>query len=167
MKRAASRLAEWPESTFVLQQAGAAVISIEDVRGDERSSKIWPPRARAGGHRRRQRRAPVLERRPAPLPPARMEEVDPTGAGDIFAAAFFIRLQATRDPWEAARFATNLASYSVMRPGWKAFPTEEEVQSLYDRKISSSNYNKERGAMARIYTRSSIKKVALEKPHGH
>ena len=37
-----------------------------------------------------------------------MEEIDATGAGDIFAAAYFIRLLATRDPWEAARF-------------WKAF----------------------------------------------
>jgi sugar/nucleoside kinase (ribokinase family) len=58
-----------------------------------------------------------------------MEEVDPTGAGDIFAAAFFFRLHATRDPWEAARFATNLAALSVARVGLEGIPTAEEVQS--------------------------------------
>jgi sugar/nucleoside kinase (ribokinase family) len=58
-----------------------------------------------------------------------MREVDATGAGDIFAAAFFIRLYATRDPWEAARFATRLASFSVIRPGLEGIPTQEEIQT--------------------------------------
>ena len=40
--------------------------------------------------------------------PVEVQEVDPTGAGDVFAAAFFTRLYTTRDPWEAARFATQL-----------------------------------------------------------
>ena len=46
-----------------------------------------------------------------------VQEVDDIGAGDVFAAAFFIRLHTTRDPWEAARFATLLAARSVTRPG--------------------------------------------------
>ncbi|MBE0695387.1 MAG: ribokinase, partial [Anaerolineaceae bacterium] len=61
--------------------------------------------------------------------PQQMMEADPTGAGDIFATAFFYRLSTTRDPWEAARFATNLASFSVMRFGLEGVPTAEEVQS--------------------------------------
>lgn len=59
----------------------------------------------------------------------KIAEVDATGAGDIFAAAFFIRLYATRDPWEAARFATLLASHSVARAGLDGIPTEQEIQS--------------------------------------
>jgi len=58
-----------------------------------------------------------------------MEEVDPVGAGDIFAAAFFSRLQQTRDPWEAARFGTQLASVSVSRRGIEGIPTEDEVKA--------------------------------------
>jgi sugar/nucleoside kinase (ribokinase family) len=54
--------------------------------------------------------------------------VDPTGAGDIFAAAFFTRLLKTRDPWEAARFATLLASYSVSRVGLQGIPTVKEIE---------------------------------------
>ena len=55
-------------------------------------------------------------------------EVDATGAGDIFATALFVRLYTTRDPWEAARFATRLASYSVMRRGLDAVPTKQEIE---------------------------------------
>ncbi|HUM28048.1 MAG TPA: carbohydrate kinase family protein, partial [Anaerolineales bacterium] len=60
--------------------------------------------------------------------PSVMHEVDATGAGDIFAAAFFIRLYATRDPWEAARFATQLAARSVTRVGLNGIPTKDEIE---------------------------------------
>ena len=58
-----------------------------------------------------------------------MIEVDPVGAGDIFAAAFFSRLYTTRDPWEAGRFATHLAAFSVTRRGLEGIPTPDEVQT--------------------------------------
>ncbi len=54
--------------------------------------------------------------------------MDATGAGDIFAAAFFERLYQTKDAWEAARFATNLAAYSVTRNGLHGIPTHEEIE---------------------------------------
>jgi sugar/nucleoside kinase (ribokinase family) len=54
--------------------------------------------------------------------------VDPTGAGDIFAAAFFTRLLSTRDPWEATRFATLVASCSVTRVGLGGIPTPSEIE---------------------------------------
>jgi sugar/nucleoside kinase (ribokinase family) len=121
---------EWPESSFVLQQAGAAVLSIEDVRGDESiiedmASSIRVLAVTEGPNGARLYWNGDLKR----FRPTRREEVDPTGAGDIFAAAFFTRLSTTRDPWEAARFATNLASYSVLRIGLDGVPTEEEVQA--------------------------------------
>jgi sugar/nucleoside kinase (ribokinase family) len=58
-----------------------------------------------------------------------LDEIDATGAGDIFAAAFFTRLHVTRDPWESARFATRLASLSVTRRGLAGVPTAEEIQA--------------------------------------
>ena len=54
--------------------------------------------------------------------------MDATGAGDIFATAFFIRLQETRDPWEAARFATQLSARSVTRAGLDGIPTRLEIE---------------------------------------
>ena len=61
--------------------------------------------------------------------PPKIKYVDETGAGDVFAAAFFIRLYTTRDPWEAARFATHLASYSVTRSGLLGIPTADEIEA--------------------------------------
>ena len=60
-----------------------------------------------------------------PAPPA--QEVDPTGAGDIFAAAFFLWMERHRDPWGAARFANCIASHSVTRVGVSGTPTLEEA----------------------------------------
>jgi sugar/nucleoside kinase (ribokinase family) len=48
------------------------------------------------------------------FPAPALQEVNPTGAGDIFAAAYFIRLHQTKgNPWEAARFANQIAAWSV------------------------------------------------------
>jgi sugar/nucleoside kinase (ribokinase family) len=120
---------EWPEAPFLLSQAGAVVISVEDVEGDESRIEEMASHCRvlavteaAEGARlywhgdvRRFRRAAI-------------KEIDPTGAGDIFAAAFFTRLHSTRDPWEAARFATNLSSFSVTRTGLDSIPTAAEIE---------------------------------------
>jgi len=120
---------EWPEATFTLEQSGAAVLSIEDVQNDESRIEEMAAAARilvvtegAAGARvywngdvRRFR-------------PPQVEEIDPVGAGDIFAAAFFIRLYLTRDPWESARFANQVAATSVTRNGLEGIPTPEEIQ---------------------------------------
>ncbi len=120
---------EWTNSESALSQAGAVVISREDVNGDDELIEHMAGQTRilvvtegaAGavlywhGDRRRFR-APTVR------------EVDATGAGDIFAAAFFIRLLNTRDPWEATRFATLLASHSVERVGLDGIPTSLEIE---------------------------------------
>ncbi len=123
-------LCEWPEANFMLSHASAAVLSIEDLANDETRVDEMVPSSRVlvitegaagarlfwNGDLRRFR------------PPA-VTEVDPVGAGDIFAAAFFYRLSSTRDPWEAARFATLIAANSVTRPGLQGVPTPDEVRA--------------------------------------
>jgi sugar/nucleoside kinase (ribokinase family) len=120
----------WSHSEEAISQAGAVVFSVEDVARDE---EIIEPMAHAArvlavtegaagvrlfwyGDSRRFR------------PPA-VTEVDPTGAGDVFAAALFVRLLNTRDPWEAARFANRMAAISVTRPGMAGVPTMDEVKN--------------------------------------
>lgn len=120
----------WPEDLHSMNKANAAVISLEDVAGDEDQIEslatacriLAVTEGRAGSRlywNGDLRRFPALH----------VEEIDPTGAGDIFAAAFFWRLSKTRDPWVAARFATHLASYSVTRPGLAGIPTQKEIHS--------------------------------------
>lgn len=124
------RRTDWESAEQALAQAGAVVVSIEDVDADEERVEFMAAHTRvlavtegAAGSRlywhgdQRRFRAPE------------MYETDATGAGDIFAAAFFIRLLTTQDPWEAARFATQLSARSVTRKGLEGIPTTEEVQA--------------------------------------
>jgi len=119
----------WENSEQALGQAGAVVMSVEDVNRDLEQVEAMAHQTRilcltegeAGavlywnGDRRRFR-------------PVKVQEVDATGAGDIFAAAFFMRYYNTRDPWEATRFATNLAARSVTRVGLNGIPTAQEIE---------------------------------------
>ncbi len=121
---------KWQQMEPSLKQVGAAVISIEDIDGDEElieeiylSSRVLAVTEGAEGVRLYWNGD--LRRFSAPT----VTEVDATGAGDIFAAAFFIRLYQTRDPWEAARFGVCLASRSVTRAGLNSIPTKDEIQS--------------------------------------
>ncbi len=62
------------------------------------------------------------------IPVKEEQEVDPTGAGDIFAAAFFIRYKETSDPVLASQFANACASLSVRTRGLDGIPRLPEVQ---------------------------------------
>ena len=50
------------------------------------------------------------------------EEKDPTGAGDVFAAAFLIKYYQTDDPIESSRFANCIASFAVEGKGTAGIP---------------------------------------------
>jgi sugar/nucleoside kinase (ribokinase family) len=120
---------EWLKADFAMARAGAVIISREDVDGDEELIEHMSHQTRVlvvtesaagavlywNGDRRRFRAPPI-------------NEVDPTGAGDVFAAAFFTRLFTTRDPWEATRFATLIAACSVARVGLEGIPTAREIE---------------------------------------
>lgn len=119
----------WENSEQVLGQVGGVVLSIEDINRDLETVEWMAHHARLlclteGAHGavlhwhgdRRRFRAPTVT------------EVDATGAGDVFAAGFFARLHQTRDPWEAARFATSLAAHSVTRTGLQGIPTRAEIE---------------------------------------
>jgi sugar/nucleoside kinase (ribokinase family) len=119
---------EWPESAFVLENSDAAVISLEDVDGDEtrieemqRSIRVLAVTEGAEGVR------VFWNGDVRHFSPPKVKEIDSTGAGDIFAACFFARYHATRDPWEAGRFAVRLAAYSVTRRGTDSIPTTKEI----------------------------------------
>lgn len=120
---------EWKEAESALVRANAVVLSREDVNGDDvliehmaGQTKVLVVTEGAAGAvlywngDRRRFRAPSVR------------EVDATGAGDIFATAFFVRLLNTRDPWEATRFATLIASHSVERAGLDGIPTRLEIE---------------------------------------
>jgi sugar/nucleoside kinase (ribokinase family) len=125
------RSGDWCRAMKVLPHVNAAILSLEDVDGDEdviaRFAELAPLlvvtlgaagcRVYTGG-------------KMVHVPVARISEVDPTGAGDIFAAAFLVRLRQSGDPVTAARFANRVAALSVSRIGWSGTPTKEEIDYL-------------------------------------
>jgi hypothetical protein len=129
----------WPEADAVLPHASATVLSLVDIDGDWAVAEQWARHARVlvitqgeegctvfvRGQGARQFRAP------------RVQEVDPTGAGDVFAAAYFIHYYETEDPWASAKFANHVAAISVTRSGLASVPSRDEVGYCRTRAASS------------------------------
>jgi hypothetical protein len=122
--------APWPDAEPALRAASAVVISREDVQGDEEVIRLWAGWARvlvvtagpegatvyAGGEARH-------------FAAPRAAEIDPTGAGDIFAAVYFALLRAEGDSFAAAGPAVALASSSVEYAGLAGIPSPEAVRA--------------------------------------
>ena len=118
----------WETADAHLPNVDAVVLSEEDVGGDDLLIKRWASLARvlvvtrgaagctvyAEGKAEHMQGFPTLE-------------VDTTGAGDVFAAAFFVQLQEGGSVREAARLANCLAAVSVTRTGLASAPTAKEI----------------------------------------
>ncbi|MBN2394204.1 MAG: ribokinase [Anaerolineae bacterium] len=118
----------WAEAEYLLPLASAVVLSIEDI-GDN-----WD----LATHFARQTRLLVvtcgwnggtifIDGQPTTFSAVPVTQVDPTGAGDIFATAFFIAMASSAQPLAAARFAACLAAHSVTRIGLASAPHPDEV----------------------------------------
>jgi sugar/nucleoside kinase (ribokinase family) len=120
----------WQPSEMMIKRADAVIISDEDVQKDESVILNYAQLFRLlvvteGFNGARVYWHGDVRHFSAP----KMNVLDPTGAGDIFAAVFLIRLKASGDPWQAAETAVRLASLSVTRKGLDSAPRIEEVKS--------------------------------------
>jgi sugar/nucleoside kinase (ribokinase family) len=108
------RARDWPESEKVLPYSAAVILSMEDIPGRvtldqiRQLSPLVVLTQESGG-------CTVFYRDESHhIPAPTVKEVNPTGAGDIFATAFLFRLYQTKgNHWEAAAFANRLAACSV------------------------------------------------------
>jgi hypothetical protein len=121
--------AEWRDSERILDAAHVVVLSLEDLGGDRPRLEALARKARLlvltlgeqgalvyqGGRRQRVRAYAV-------------EEIDPTGAGDVFATGFLIRYAETGDAIESARFANCVASFVVEGIGPANLPNRDQVE---------------------------------------
>ena len=117
------------EAKHYLQYADAVVLSIEDLQFDEGiiADLVYGIRVLViteGSYGSRIYWNGDVRTFRAP----EKEEVDATGAGDIFATAFFIRMSQTQDPWTSGRFATYIAANSVTRKAMDSPPSDAEIQ---------------------------------------
>lgn len=105
------------------------VVSEEDVAGDEGAVEAYREGVRIVVLTRGARGATVYAGKGVLHVPAYpSDEVDPTGAGDIFAAAFAIRYHEEKDLLGAALFAAAAASFVVEGPGGSAIPSRAQVE---------------------------------------
>lgn len=123
----------WRDMARILPHLDALILSIEDIDGDlghvdsflEYVSLVVLTAYRDGSTVYRRKSDSVVE--VVPIPPRPAREVDPTGAGDIFATAFLLRLDETGDPIDAARYANITASFGVEGQGVNGVPGHETV----------------------------------------
>lgn len=121
---------KWESAAEVLSVADVLIYSDEDVAHAPELIDVYAGLARIMIVTRSARGADLYyqgQRRhfPAFVPSA---EVDPTGAGDVFAAAYLLKLRETDDPEFATHFANCVASFCVERPGILGIPTREQVE---------------------------------------
>ena len=124
-------VAPWEALKPGMGRARAVVLSLEDVGNDETAIKGIAEACPVlvvtdGAHGARL----YVEGRMRMVPAPAVAVSDPTGAGDIFAAAFFTAHAESGDPLQAARFATAIATRSVTRRGLASVPTRQEIQAV-------------------------------------
>ena len=123
----------WLAAAEILPLAAAVVVSLEDLP-DEETFNLYQGLCKLLVVTRGDNGCTVYyddEIRHIPTPQA--NEVDPTGAGDTFATAYFVRLyQTDGNPWEAARFANEIAALSVEYSGVSAKVTAVQEQLKKD-----------------------------------
>ena len=118
----------WTSAERVLSRANVLVYSEEDVGGDESVIEAFGRLARLMVVTRGPSGADVFQNgQVTHFPAFEGQEVDPTGAGDVFAAAFLVRLRETGDPFQAATFANATSSFAIEGPGISTLPTREQV----------------------------------------
>jgi len=120
---------EWQDAGRVLSVADVVVLSLGDLGGDRRLLESYVDLARLLVLTMGEKGAIVYRRnQQQPVPAYLVDEVDPTGAGDVFAAAYFVRLHETGDAIEAARFANCAASFVVEGVGTANVASRERIE---------------------------------------
>jgi len=124
----------WLNADKVLPQVHVAVMSIEDVRGDEDAVQHFADMTPCMVVTRGAKGCTIFTGgQEYTVPTGFANEVDPTGAGDIFAASFVVHYYSNRDPLKAARFANYIAGESIKRIGLEGIPSEEIIKQAYKR----------------------------------
>ena len=122
---------DWPEARHATGQADIVVLSEEDLDCDParieelaQATRMLVVTRGADGARL------FLEGRQHDFTAPSVIEKDATGAGDIFATAFFVRYFDTQDPLDAVNYANQVAADSVTRSGLASAPSREDLYNI-------------------------------------
>jgi 1D-myo-inositol 3-kinase len=125
--------APWEPTAAVLRRIDVLVISELDVPDPDQLVQDWGRFVGIIAVTRAERGATIYQSgESCDFPARRTQQVDPTGAGDVFAAAFLIRFSETGDTCQAAAFANVVASFSVEQPGLQGIPLRPQVEAYLE-----------------------------------
>lgn len=129
------RAVEWADAARVLRKAAVVVISEDDV-ADKSVIAEWASKARMLVVTLGERGCDVYRQGGSePFHSSAFKsatEVDPTGAGDVFAAAFLWHLHKSGGDWKtAADWANCVASFVVEKRGVTGVPKLEDVEKRW------------------------------------
>ncbi len=123
-------LGAWVNAEKILPQLKVAVISIEDVEGQWSIVEKWAAQTPVLIVTQGDKGCSIFHHgQRQSIPPRPAQSIDPTGAGDVFAAAFFIRFYETNNLWQSARFANVTASMAIERYGPEGVPDRNEIEA--------------------------------------
>ena len=119
----------WPDPAADLFGVHVLFLSVHDVDGDVRRARDMLELVPIVALTRGWEGMELLTRDAVhSVPTLPRPEVDPTGAGDVFAAGFMVRYQETGDPLDAAAFASCAASCVVEGVGTTTLGDRAEVE---------------------------------------
>ena len=126
----AIRPRSWDDADEIVPLVSAVVLSEDDVAGDLGAPRRWARNGRVYVTLA-ERGVLVLDRGSETIIPGYPVErvVDPTGAGDAFAAGLAIALADGRAPGECARFANAVASFAVEGVGMESLADRARVDA--------------------------------------
>ncbi|HET7874602.1 MAG TPA: PfkB family carbohydrate kinase, partial [Methylomirabilota bacterium] len=119
----------WEDADLVLPHAQCLVVSAEDIAGIEKEALDWFQEVPLAAVTRGAEGALLFvngER--YHVDPDAAREVDPTGAGDVFATVLLIEYQRDGNPWEAAAAAACAAAARVEVQGPDGIPDRAALE---------------------------------------
>ena len=123
-------LGDWYGSDELLPKLHCSVISIEDIEGNWEIAEKWAAQTVTLIVTQGAEGCTIFHNGTRQtVPPRPAHPIDPTGAGDVFAAAFFVRFQETGNLWQAGRFANVAASMAIERMGPQGAPLRHEIET--------------------------------------
>lgn len=122
----------WAKAEVVLARADAVILSEQDVL-DATLIDRYAEQARLLVVTRGERGASVYRAGQVTDIAAfqSRRQVDPTGAGDVFAAAYLIHLRRTGDPFASAEFANCVASFAVEKRHYGGVPALADIEERW------------------------------------
>lgn len=135
----------WPDPAGDLFGVHVLFLSVHDVGGDAAKARALLEHVPILALTRGFEGMDLLTRDGVqPVPTLPRQEVDPTGAGDVFATAFLLRYRETEDPLAAAAFASCAASCVVEGVGATTLGDRAEVErrlALRERLIEEGEWD--------------------------